>query len=551
MEAENFISLPACSGAESETEDILSLPGESEAIEERANNETPQNNGNVGSEGTQLLHGMDNDIDFGKNHSAFQVSIEINQTLEVTEKMNSVNSKMCTDNGFVTVKDESNIASHREDPHLVRRSEIGPSALSGAKRPRSTLEEEQPSVHVIYNALTRESKQKLEELLRQWSQWHAEHCSSLNDSTKGLESGEETYFPALHVGLEKPCAVSFWMDDLPRNKKAKEYTPLDDNSVPLYDRGYTTALTSPDGSNNLEGGLEVVDVSRCFNCGSYSHSMKDCRKPRDTAAVNIARKQHMSRRIQNASSRNSTRYYQNSPKGKYDGLRPGVLDPETKRILGLGELDPPPWLNRMREIGYPPGYLDPDNEDMPSGITIFADEEIEEETEEGEILEKTDPEPPPKKMSVEFPGINAPVPEDADKWRWAAGSSSWKISRTSSYSRHNHTSDREHYLERQLSRDFQDEGHDHRTETINRGHHHEKLPGDFEDEGPPGCGHDPVMSPSLSHRFRGHDSNFSSPSPRDGSSAPKSHSYGRSSSDRGRRSLLVHDSSSNHSSYSR
>lgn len=21
------------------------------------------------------------------------------------------------------------------------------------------------------------------------------------------------------------------------------------------------------------------------------------------------------------------------------------------------ELDPPPWLNRMREIGYPPGYL--------------------------------------------------------------------------------------------------------------------------------------------------------------------------------------------------
>lgn len=138
MEAENFINLPACSGSESETENvdpvceqskILSLPGESEAIEERANNDTSQNNGNVGSEGTQLLHGMDNEIDFGKNHSAFQVSIEINETLEVTEKMNSVNSKKCTDNGFVTVKDESNNASHREDPHIVRRSEIGPSGM--------------------------------------------------------------------------------------------------------------------------------------------------------------------------------------------------------------------------------------------------------------------------------------------------------------------------------------------------------------------------------------------------------------------------------------
>lgn len=209
---------------------------------------------------------------------------------------------------------------------------------------------------------------------------------------------------------------------------------------------------------------------------------------------------------------------------------------------------------------------------MPSGITIFADEEIEEDTEEGEILEKSEPEPPPKKMSVEFPGVNAPIPEDADKWRWAAGSSSWKISRTSSYSRHNHhTSDREHFVERQLSRDFEDEGHDHRSEsinrgdhrsetinrgdhrseTINRGHYHVRLPGDFEDDGPPGCGHDPIMSPSLSHRLRGHNSNFSSSSPRDGSSAPKPHSYGRSSSDRGRRSPHVHDGSSNHSSYPR
>ena len=26
-------------------------------------------------------------------------------------------------------------------------------------------------------------------------------------------------------------------------------------------------------------------------------------------------------------------------------------------ICLLQEFDPPPWLNRMREIGYPPGYL--------------------------------------------------------------------------------------------------------------------------------------------------------------------------------------------------
>lgn len=80
----------------------------------------------------------------------------------------------------------------------------------------------------------------------------------------------------------------------------------------------------------------MVDSSRCFNCGSYSHALKECPKPRDNAAVNSARKQHKSRRNQSASSRNSTRYYQDSLRGKYDGLRPGALDPETRKLLGLG-----------------------------------------------------------------------------------------------------------------------------------------------------------------------------------------------------------------------
>ncbi|CAL5415136.1 unnamed protein product [Camellia sinensis] len=104
-------------------------------------------------------------------------------------------------------------------------------------------------------------------------------------------------------------------------------------------------------------GLKVVDASRRFNCGSYNHSLKECPKPRDNVAVNNARKQHKSRCNKNAGSCNPTRYYQNSAGGKYDGLRPGVLDAETRKLLGLGELDPPPWLNRMRQMGYPPGYL--------------------------------------------------------------------------------------------------------------------------------------------------------------------------------------------------
>ncbi|WMV18437.1 hypothetical protein MTR67_011822 [Solanum verrucosum] len=320
-------------------------------------------------------------------------------------------------------------------------------------------------------------------------------------------------------------SVTYWVDKQASNNKS-EFIPLDGNSIPLYDRGYSFALTATDSSTNVERGMEMVDSSRCFNCGSYGHALKECPKPRDNAAVNSARKQHKSRRNQSASSRNPTRYYQDSPRGKYDGLRPGALDSETRKLLGLGELDPPPWINRMRQMGYPPGYLEED-EDQPSGITIFADEKNKEETEEGEILDKSFPNPP-RKMSVDFPGVNAPIPEHANERRWEAAPSSSRYSRSYSHNRYNHAQD-----------------------YVNRGHYHEQRRSrDFEDDGPPGC--DPGTSPSLSsysYRYGAYDSRYSSHSPRDSASMPRSPSLGRSLSQRERRSPIIKDGSYHHSFY--
>ncbi|KAI7743621.1 hypothetical protein M8C21_007835, partial [Ambrosia artemisiifolia] len=393
-------------------------------------------------------------------------------------------------------------------------------AVSGNKRPRITVDEQQASVHIIYNSITRESKRKLEELLQKWSEWHARHSSSSRDSKVELESGEGTYYPALNIGLDKSSAVSFWMDGQARNLQSKEVIALDNNSVPLYDRGYSFGLTSIDGPSNLEGGLEIVDGSRCFNCGSYNHALKECQKPRDNAAVNNARKQHNAKRNQNSISRNPTRYYQDTPGGKFDGLRPGVLSPETRKLLGLGELDPPPWLNRMREIGYPPGYLDADadEEDEPSGIEIFGDEVVvkKQETEDGEILDmdispphggSEPPKPePPKKMSVQFPGVNAPIPENADEWRW--GARAWKFdlprNRSSNHRYHNSSespaASRHHYPEDRRNRD--------------------------RDDGPPGV--DPVIG-SLPSSF-----------------SPWYPIYDSRGSSYGRRSLLIRETGSSH-----
>ncbi|XP_008790601.2 uncharacterized protein LOC103707757 [Phoenix dactylifera] len=378
---------------------------------------------------------------------------------------------------------------------------IDESPLAGVKRARMEYVDEQPSVRVIYSSLTRESKRKLMVLMQYWSEWEAQCQSSSSVSPEeALECGEETYFPALHVGSKMSTTVSFWLDNQARKVDVKE---MDSDLVPLYNREYTLGSTSVDGSTNPKG-TQTLEASRCFNCGSYSHSLKECPKPRDNVAISNARKQHKSKRNPAAGTRGQSRYYQKAP-GKFDDLRAGVLGAETRECLGIGEYDPPPWLHRMREMGYPPGYLDViEDEDQPSGITIYADEEIQEDYEDGEIPEKGEPEPPERRMTVEFPGINAPIPENADYRRWATPSAGY--SGSMSFKSHSHA------RSNRLSESHRGHYHDHRWSTDQR------------DDGPPGSKHGfPSPMAGYSPRY----------SPYDQNPIPRSPSQGRSISESG------------------
>lgn len=337
-------------------------------------------------------------------------SIELNEIGEVVDKTAAAQPSNRSENGFSLAPEAS-----RNDQKSIE------SPITGTKRARVEAIDhqfgDQPSVHVIYNSLTRESKIKLKELLEQWSQWHGQHESSDKDPSKILEHGEETYFPALNVGGESSFTVTFWVDSLATKDENKEVASVNNNSAPLYDRGYVLGAAVDGGSNNDRD--EGLLASRCFNCGSYSHSLKECPRPRDMVAINNARKQHSAKKSTNSSTKGPSRYYLSSS-GKFDDLKPGVLSSETRACLGIGEFDPPPWLQRMREIGYPPGYLDvKEDKDQPSGITIFGAEDTKPEYEDGELPERGEPVLEQTK-TVEFPGINAPIPENADERRWAS-----------------------------------------------------------------------------------------------------------------------------------
>ncbi|XVF27073.1 hypothetical protein REPUB_Repub14bG0075000 [Reevesia pubescens] len=548
MEGQDLINLPASgncvSGSESgelrDLDDGLhqvdSQPNNAEAKDGETKAEILQlNEGDIRNSQSHLVVEAEVENTIADDSSDMQISDELTDAVRVEEKFDDFSSGAHSESFTVEEKmDGSSVPTKKRHLDVQNGSPIHSHmrdgiSVSSVKRPRMTFDDQQPSVHIVYNFLTRASKQKLEELLQKWSEWQAEHGSSSQDQTELIQSGEETYFPALHVGAEKPSAVSFWIDNQTRNPHDTEFIPLDGKIVPLYDRGYAMGLTSADGSSNLEGGLELKDdASRCFNCGSYSHSLKQCPKPRDNVAVNTARKQHKSKRKQNTASRSAIRYYQNSQGGKYDDLKPGVLGAETRQLLDLGEFDPPPWLNRMREIGYPPGYLAPDDEDQPSGITIYADGETNEGQEDGEIAEMVHPEgsEPQRKMTVEFPGINVPIPVEADEKLWAPGPSSSESSRSRPHHRLNHSS-----------------------ESGSRGHHHEqRYFGDFEDEGPPGV--DSRFSSSYPPRYGNYDSPYSFHSPREHIPRPRSPTLERSHYDRGRRSPLVYEDFASPGSYS-
>ncbi|KAI3976868.1 hypothetical protein MKX01_008726 [Papaver californicum] len=487
--------------------------------------------GNIEGQQTQHTENMELDKDLSEQPLVLQESIIVAENIKIVEKVDTFNSLMNGENGFAVVRNDSDISY----------SKIDDRPLSGVKRKRVEYADQEPSVRVVYNSLTSASKRKLEELLQRWSKWNAQHDSSTNKPHENLVSGEETYFPALQVGTERSSAVSFWMDDDTRKEQTKEIIRVDGDSAPLYDRGFLLGLTSMDGPTNAEGGLEAVEASRCFNCSSYNHALKDCPKPRDHAAVNNARKEHNSKKNQSSGPHKTTRYYESSSGGKYDGLRPGFLGPETRQLLGIGELDPPPWLHRMREIGYPPGYMDPDNEDQASGIKIYLDEKTRVDQEDGELSETDEPEQPEqkKKMSVEFPGINAPIPENADERQWASlqavpSIDPYRHRFNPSPSHSLEANHRGHYSDQRRPRDYRDDGHysDQRRSRDYRddGHYSDQRRSrDYRDDVPPGCVPEAGISPFIP--------SYGSPN------------LGRSLSDRGRRNPYWNGDSPNQSPY--
>lgn len=148
----------------------------------------------------------------------------------------------------------------------------------------------------------------------------------------------------------------------------------------------------------------------CFNCGG-KHFLNECTKEINTARVSQKRKE-MARERDAAPKK--LRYFEHEMLSQR--FQPGKYSEELRKALDLCPEDLPPFIYRMRVLGYPPGWLTY-AEVEKSGITIYGLDDNDKskenkkagELEPGEVDVEEEVEYDPNRL-VDFPGFNVPVP---------------------------------------------------------------------------------------------------------------------------------------------
>eukprot|EP00069_Balaena_mysticetus_P013401 bmy_01455T0 len=172
---------------------------------------------------------------------------------------------------------------------------------------------------------------------------------------------------------------------------------------------------------SLEGQEIQVKAKRpkphCFNCGSEEHQMKDCPMPRNAARISEKRKEYMDACGETSNQNFQQRYHAEEVEERFGRFKPGVISEELQDALGVTDKSLPPFIYRMRQLGYPPGWLK-EAELETSGLALYDGKDgADGETEAGEVQQNKSVTYDLSKL-VNYPGFNISTPRGIpDEWR--------------------------------------------------------------------------------------------------------------------------------------
>nr|XP_019956664.1 PREDICTED: zinc finger CCHC domain-containing protein 8 [Paralichthys olivaceus] len=159
--------------------------------------------------------------------------------------------------------------------------------------------------------------------------------------------------------------TSFCIDKLGQPLVNENPQMTDGWDIPIYSQVFNQVL----GTNGQE--IEMKDKrpkSMCFNCGCGGHQLRDCPKPKDMAAINERRKEF--NQNNNQTMQSNQRYHADEVEERFAKYKPGVMSEELLAALGIDGNTLPPLIYRMRQLGYPPGWLK-EAEMENSGLTLY------------------------------------------------------------------------------------------------------------------------------------------------------------------------------------
>ncbi|XP_063171763.1 zinc finger CCHC domain-containing protein 8 isoform X1 [Candoia aspera] len=185
--------------------------------------------------------------------------------------------------------------------------------------------------------------------------------------------------------------------------------------IPKYQQVFTQIL-SLDGQE-IQVKAKSRPKSHCFNCGSEDHQMKDCPQPRNSARISEKRKEFMDACGEAGSQNFQQRYHADEVEERFGRFRPGIISEELQDALGVTDKTLPPFIYRMRQLGYPPGWLK-EAEMEKSGLTLYDGKappgsETEEECHQQHPCITYD-----ISKLINYPGFNTSTPSGVtDEWR--------------------------------------------------------------------------------------------------------------------------------------
>ncbi|XP_038645916.1 zinc finger CCHC domain-containing protein 8 [Scyliorhinus canicula] len=216
---------------------------------------------------------------------------------------------------------------------------------------------------------------------------------------------------AFHVVGSVQYFTNFCLDKLGQPLLNENPQLTDGWEVPKYQQVFAQVVS-------LDGQEVELKAKRpkpcCFNCGSTEHQLKDCPKPRDLARISEKRKEFMTMASDSPHSGSQQRYHAE----RFEKYKPGVISVELKEALGMTDETLPPFIYRMRRLGYPPGWL-LETEQETSGLALYdGKDSSNSETEHDKQHLKTDSPSFDTSKLIDYAGFNAVIPKGIqDEWR--------------------------------------------------------------------------------------------------------------------------------------